>query len=590
MKILKTLLKSVRQYKVPSLLTVLFMAGEVGLEVALPYVMSMLVDEMQVLGGSLQNIWIYAALLLAMSMLSLVFGMCGGIFGAKASTGFAKNLRQDLFEKIQTFSFENIDHFSQSSLVTRLTTDITNVQNSYQMCIRIVIRAPLMFIFSIIMAFIMGGNMAWIFVILIPFISFGLIIIIKKAMPVFNGVFAKYDKLNESIQENIDGIRVVKSYVREDYEQKKFNNASDEIKSDFIKAEKIMAFNNPLMQFGMYAANVSICLIGSILIISTFGGYVDRQPQWGSLSTGQLSSLLSYGSQILMSLMIFSMIFVMFTMSLASIKRVVEVMNEVPTICNCKNPVSTLKDGSVEFKDVSFKYNSEAEKNALSGINLKINSGDIVGIIGSTGSGKTTLVNLISRLYDVSEGEIKVGGLNVRDYDIQSLRDKVAVVLQKNVLFSGTILSNLKWGDKDATEEEVVEACKIAQCDDFINSFPEKYNTVIEQGGTNVSGGQKQRLCIARALLKRPQILILDDSTSAVDTKTDSLIRKGLKNDLPNTTKIIIAQRISSIEGANMIIVLDDGKINAIGTNEELLKTNKIYQEVYNTQNKLGGK
>ncbi len=469
-----------------------------------------------------------------------------------------------------------------------MTTDVTNTQQAFQMCIRIVVRAPLMLIFSIVMAFIKGGNMAWIFICIIPIVSIGLLLIMKLAMPVFRKVFKKYDNLNESVQENVSGIRVVKSYVREKFEEEKFNTASNNMTKDFIKAEKILAFNNPIMNFAIHLSNILVCSIGSLLIYHT-AIVKNDEIIYTDLSVGQLSALLTYGVQILMSLMMISMIIVMLAMSIESIRRIAEVLEEDSTIKNPENPIFEIKDGSVSFKNVGFKYSSKAEKDTLSNINLEIKSGQFVGIIGSTGAGKTSLVNLISRLYDVSEGEVDVGGINVKDYDLDTLRNNVSVVLQKNILFTGSIIENLRWGDKNATYEEVVAASKIAQADEFVQSFPNKYDTHIEQGGTNVSGGQKQRLCIARAILKKPKILILDDSTSAVDTKTDKLIRTGLRNDIPDTTKIVIAQRISSIEDADQIIVLDEGKIDAIGTHEELLKDNKIYQEVYYTQNKQGG-
>ena len=581
------LLKSVREYKRAAILTILSMVLEVAMEVLIPLTMSKLVDQIENNTSSVDGIWKYAILLVAMALISMFGGFMGGFLGAKASTGFAKNLRKDVFDNIQTFSFENIDKFSSSSLVTRLTTDVVNAQNSFQMSIRIIIRAPLMFIFSIIMAFILGGSMALAFVVVIPLLLVGLLLVFKKVSPIFKKVFKKYDNLNESVQENVSGIRVVKSYVREDYEREKFNNASEDITKDFIKAEKIMALTSPIMNFAIYFIIIFVFGFGSYLILTTFIGFNDvEDPIYGALSTGQLSAILTYGMQILHSFMIFAGVIVMFTMSLESMRRINEVLEEKSTLSNPKNPVYEVKDGSFEFKNVSFKYFKDAKKYALENINVKIKSGSIVGVIGSTGSGKTTFVNLISRLYDVTKGEILVGGVNVKDYDLVTLRDKVSVVLQKNVLFSGTIASNLKWGNENATLDEIKKACKIACADEFIEQFNDKYDTYIEQGGTNVSGGQKQRLCIARALLKQPKIIILDDSTSAVDTKTDSIIRDGFKSYIPDTTKIIVAQRISSIENADVVIVLDNGKINAIGTNEELLKNNKIYQEVYYSQNK----
>ncbi len=595
---IKLILKSVREYKVPALLTPLFMIGEASMECALPFVMSKFIDEIEKVNASVgfTTLWPYIIILVIMAMVSLACGIMGGRTAAIASTGLAKNLRADLYKKLQSFSFENIDKFSNSSLVTRMTTDVTNTQQSFQMCIRIVIRAPLMLFFSVVMAFASGGSMAWIFIAIIPIVVFGLLLIIKLAMPIFRRVFKKYDALNESVQENISGIRVVKSFVREEYEQKKFNAASNALVTDFVKAEKVLAFNNPIMNFAIHLSNILVCALGAQLIFTTASTHTEIIGEvettvidWGALSIGQLSSLLTYGVQILMSLMMISMIIVMLTMSLESIRRIAEVLEEEPTIKNPDNPLMEVKDGSVSFKNVDFKYKATAEKNTLENINIDIKSGQFIGIIGSTGAGKTSLVNLISRLYDITDGELLVGGQDVRKYDLDILRNNVAVVLQKNVLFSGTIEENLRWGDLNASQDEIVKAAKIAQADEFINSFPDGYQTHIEQGGTNVSGGQKQRLCIARAILKKPKILILDDSTSAVDTKTDKLIRIGLKNEIPNTTKIVIAQRISSIEDADQIIVLNDGKIDEIGTHESLLNSNKIYQEVYYTQNRTGG-
>ena len=579
----KILFRSVREYKKPSIITIICMVVEVAMEIGIPLIMSALVDEMDLIRGmgDLSSIWKYVFLLIGMAIISLLGGIGGGVFGAKASTGFAKNLRKDMYDNIQTFSFENIDKFSQASLITRMTNDINRVQNLYQMLIRIVIRAPLMLIFSIIAAFVLGGKMAFIFVVVMPILVGGLLILFRFVKPIFDRVFKKYDKLNESIQENVSGIRVVKSYVREDYEQEKFNKASTDITEDFIKAERIMALNSPLMSFAMYATLLAVTTFGSYLIVST---------NKGALTTGQMSALLNFGMQCLMSLNMISMIFVFMTISTACIKRLADVILEKQTISNPENPIMEVKDGSIKFENVSFKYAIEANKYALENINLDIKSGDVIGIIGSTGSGKTSLVNLISRLYDVTKGKVIIGGVDVRKYDLKVLRDAVSVVLQKNVLFSGTINSNLRWGKENATQEEIERVCKIAQADEFIQQLPDKYEYKIEQGGANVSGGQKQRLCIARALLKDPKVLILDDSTSAVDTKTDALIRNALANDMPNTTKIIIAQRISSIENADKIIVMNDGKIDSIGTNKELLKTSKIYQEVYRTQNRIGGK
>jgi len=599
----KLILKSVREYKKYAIVTPLFMIGEVAMECSLPFIMSILLGEIELIDSvtGIKPLIPYILLLIGMAVVSLICGIMGGRFAAKASTGLAKNLRGDLYRKLQSFSFENIDKFSNASLVTRMTTDVTNAQHSFQMCIRIVVRAPLMLIFSTVMAFIAGGKMAWIFIALIPIIFLGLLLIMTKAMPIFRRVFKRYDKLNESVQENISGIRVVKSYVREDFEQQKFNAASDSMTLDFIKAERIVALNNPLMNFAIHLSNMLVCGLGAKLIMDTSSKKVDTNGNvildenglpiivWGELSVFELSSLLTYGVQILMSLMMVSMILVMLIMSLEAIRRIAEVLEEEPTIINPENPLYNVEDGSIEFRNVDFKYAKSAEKNTLENITLRIESGQFVGIIGSTGSGKTSLINLISRLYDVTDGEVLVGGRDVREYDLDTLRNQVSVVLQKNVLFSGTIEENLRWGDKNASFEELVEATTIAQAHDFIEAFPNKYQTFIERGGTNVSGGQKQRLCIARAILKKPKILILDDSTSAVDTKTDKLIRFGLRNKIPNTTKIVIAQRISSIEDADQIIVLDNGRIDQIGTHEELLATNAIYQEVYNTQTNKGG-
>ena len=593
MKDIKLIFKSIRQYKFYSIFTPLLMIGEVAMEVCMPFVMSLVMDNLEKASttGNLNIIWPYVIILICMALFSLTCGALAGRFAAIASTGLAKNLRDDIYNKILTFSFKNIDKFSQSSLITRMTTDVSNVQMSFQMMIRIVIRSPLMFIFSIVMAFISGGHIAWIFIALIPLIGFGLIFIFKKAIPIFRRVFKRFDALNQSIKENIDGIRVVKSYVREDYEIKKFNSASDGVANELIRAEKILAFNNPIMMLGINAANLLVCSFGSVLIINTASiDSTSNEVIWGALSVGQLSALLTYGVQILMSLMMMSSIFVMMSMAFEGFRRIAEVLREEPDIQNPEAPIYEVMDGSIDFNNVNFKYSQESEKNALSDIDVHIKSGQFIGVLGSTGSGKTSLINLISRLYDTTEGEVLVGGKNVKEYDLKTLRDNVSVVLQKNVLFSGTIESNLRWGDEFATMEELEKACDIAQASEFIHSNPEGFKRKIEQGGTNVSGGQKQRLCIARAILKKPKILILDDSTSAVDTKTDALIRKGLKESLPNITKIVVAQRISSIEDADQIIVMEDGKINAIGTHDELLATNHIYQEVYETQTKGGKK
>ena len=579
------IIKSLREYKKYAILTPIFMIGEASMECALPYIMSLLTNQIEVRG----DITLYIILMIAGALISLLCGILGGLTASKASAGLAKNLRNDMYKKIESFSFANIDKFSVSSLVTRLTTDVSTVQMAFQMCIRAVIRAPLMMIFSIVMAFLTGGVMAFIFVALAPIVGVVFIIIIKKSMPAFTLLFKKYDDLNDSVKENVQAIRVVKSYVREDYERDKFKKASDSLANTAIKAEKIVAWNNPCLNFAIHLSNMLICSFGSYLIYN-YSSYDATTETITStkLTMGQMSALQTYGVQILMSLMFVSMILVMLAMSVEAIVRIDEVLVEEPTIKDPENPVYEIQDGSIVFNNVNFKYNKDAEKNALEGLNFSIKSGEFVGIIGSTGSGKTSLVNLISRLYDVSEGEVLVGGKNVKEYDLKALRDSVAVVLQKNVLFSGSIYENLRWGNINATDEEVQAAAKIAQADEFVQTFPDKYNTHIEQGGSNVSGGQKQRLCIARALLKNPKVLILDDSTSAVDTKTDKLIRTSLKDGIPNTTKIVIAQRVSSIEDADKIIVMNNGKIDAIGKHEDLIKNNEIYRDVYLTQTKKG--
>nr|WP_289101245.1 ABC transporter ATP-binding protein [uncultured Catenibacterium sp.] len=575
---IRVLKKSIREYKRDSILTPILVAFEALVECIIPLMVANLVNKMQN-GCDLSVILKYGVILIIMACFSLLFGALAGITAANASAGFGKNLRKDLFMAVQNFSFENIDRFSASSLVTRMTTDVTNVQMAYMMIIRTVVRAPLMLIFSLVMGFIMGGRLALIFLFTIPVLGIGLGLVIKKTMPLFRKVFKKYDNLNNSVQENINGIRVVKSFVREDFEMKKFNEAAEDVCADFTKAEKILALNNPMMQFCLYVVMIFVLTFGSYLVVN-FGGTI--------IQVGQLSSLLTYSFQILMSLMMLSMIFVMVTISIESCERIVAVLEEKRTISNPENPIYEVNDGSIDFDDVSFKYSKRADRYALENINLHIKSGQTIGILGGTGSSKTSLVNLISRLYDVTEGEVKVAGVDVRDYDLVTLRDAVSVVLQKNVLFSGSIKDNLRWGNKDATDEEIEEACHLACADEFIEQFPDKYDTHIEQGGTNVSGGQKQRLCIARALLKKPKILILDDSTSAVDTKTDAIIRAGFKKFIPETTKIIIAQRVSSVQDADQIIIMNNGSIEAIGTHDELLASNPIYQEVYYSQNKGG--
>lgn len=574
---IKVLMKSIREYKKASILTPLFVALEVIMECLIPLVMTRILSLAQAEVPQTTEIVLWSLAIIGLGVVSLLFGILSGKYGAIAAAGFAKNLRHDLFYKTQEFSFANIDKFSSASLVTRMTTDVGNIQMSYGLIIRLAVRVPLMMIFSIILSYIINPTLANIFVIIIPILGIILFTIVKIAMPVFDKVFTKYDKLNASVEENIKGIRVVKSYVREDHEKAKFKSSAEDVRKNFVKAERIVAWNQPAMMTAMYV---------SLTLVSYLSGYIICTTNKTAMGIEDVSAIITYGTQILMSLMMLSMIFVMLSLSIASMRRVVEVLEEKSSIVNPIDPVMEVIDGSVEFSNVSFKYSETAEKFALANVNLKIKSGQTIGILGGTGSSKTTFVNLLSRLYDTTEGEVIVGGVNVKKYDLKTLRDNVAVVLQKNVLFSGTILENLRWGNNEATLEEAIEACKLACADEFVQSFPEKYDTYIEQGGTNVSGGQKQRLCIARALLKKPKILILDDSTSAVDTKTDAIIRKAFRENIPNTTKIIIAQRISSIEDADMIIVLDSGKINAIGTHEELIKSNTIYQEVFNLQNK----
>ncbi|SCW66832.1 ATP-binding cassette, subfamily B [Ruminococcaceae bacterium YRB3002] len=565
-------------YRVSTAVTLVFIMGEVALEVVIPRITSNLVDVIQE-GADISLVVKFGVAMVLFAVLSLMCGSVAGIACSRASAGFAKNLRQAMFRRVQDFSFGNIDKFSTSSLVTRMTTDVTNVQNSYMMVIRTAIRAPLMLVLTIISAFTMGGKLAVTFVIVIPVLVVGFLLIGKFALPAFRAVFKKYDKLNEAVEEDVRGIRVVKGFAREEFEKAKFNAASDDIRKDFTTAERIVGLNMPIMQLCIYFNSVFLLWVGSKTIISTYGE---------SVNIGQVSALLTYGMMILMSLMMLSLIYIMLTMSVESVKRIVEVLDEVPGIQNPEEPVMEIPDGSIDFENVSFSYSSDANRNALTGIDLHISSGMTVGILGGTGSGKTSLIQLIPRLYDVSEGAVKVGGIDVRNYDITALRDAVSVVLQKNVLFSGTIKENLMWGNKEATDEEIHNAARLAQAEEFILSFPDGYDSRIEQGGTNVSGGQKQRLCIARALLKNPKILILDDSTSAVDTRTDSLIRKGFREYIPETTKIIIAQRIASVQDADLIVILDNGRIVDSGTHDELMKTSEIYQEIYEQQVKGG--
>lgn len=570
---LKTLAAQIKEYKKATLLTPLFIVFEVILEILIPLLMAMIIDK-GVEAGNMKYVYTMGGIMLGAALLSLCFGGLAGMTAAKASTGFAKNLRKVMFENIQSFSFSNIDKYSTPGLVTRLTTDVTNVQNSYQMIIRICVRAPIMLISAMVMAFTINGKLASVFLIAIIFLSFALFFILRSALPIFKTVFRKYDDVNASVQENINAIRVVKAYVREDYETEKFKSASKMLYDLFVSAEKKIICNGPVMQFTVYTCILVISWIGANMIVV------------GDLSTGQLMSLYTYMFQILMSLMIISMVFVMVAMSKASADRIAEVINETSDLQNGENPITEVKDGSIELKDISFAYKKDTESPVLSHINLSIKSGETIGIIGGTGSAKTSFVQLIPRLYDVTEGEVLVGGINVKDYDLDTLRNEVAMVLQKNVLFSGTIKENLRWGNKEATDEELIHACKLAQAHDFVTSFPDGYDTHIEQGGSNVSGGQKQRLCIARALLKKPKILILDDSTSAVDTKTDAFIRKAFREEIPNTTKIIIAQRISSVQDADKILVLDDGVVESFGTHDELLQTSKIYRDVFKSQTK----
>ena len=578
MKMIRQLMGCIREYKKPTILTLVCMVGEVAIEVLIPFITAKLINEVKA-GAELGGIVRAGLVLMLMALVSLSCGAAGGFFGSRASAGFARNVRHDVFTRVQSFSFENIDKFSSASLVTRMTTDVSNVQMAFMMCIRIAVRAPLMFLFAIIMAYIMGGALATTFVIVIPLLVVGLLFIARKAMPAFRSVFRKYDRLNESVEENVRAMRVVKGFAREGYEKEKFAAASGDIAKDFTYAERVVALSGPLMQFCVYFNMVFVLYVGSKLIITSGGTTID---------VGQLSAMLTYGMQILMSLMMISMIYVMLTMSYESFVRICEVLQEQPALADPAAPVYEVKDGSIDFENVSFKYSAAAEKFALQGIDLHIAPGQTVGILGGTGSSKSTLVQLIPRLYDATEGSVKVGGVDVRNYDLDALRGAVSVVLQKNVLFSGTIKDNLRWGNENASGEEMVEACRLAQADDFVRSFPDGYDTHIEQGGTNVSGGQKQRLCIARALLKKPKILILDDSTSAVDMRTDALIREGFRTYIPETTKIIIAQRVASVQDADLILVMNNGRIADMGTHEELLTSSAIYREVYESQTNGG--
>ena len=580
---IKTLAKSIREYKLPSILTLIFIMGEVLIEVYIPRITADLVNQVKDYAANdikdMNQVITTGLYLVVMAMVSLLCGAIAAVCCAKASAGFAKNLRRDMFVKIQGYSFSNIDNFSSTSLVTRLTTDVNNVQMSYMMIIRTAVRSPMMFVFSIIMAYRMGGALATTFVVVVPILFFGLFAVARKAMPAFRSVFRKYDKLNESIEENVRAMRVVKGFSREEYEKEKFKSAADDIAKDFTRAERIVAINSPLMQFCMYFNMIFILTVGSYLTITSSGAKLD---------VGQISAMLTYGVQILMSLMMLSMIYVMITMSLESMRRICAVLEETPDLHNPENAVCEVKDGSVVFENVTFKYSKTAKRRSLKDVNINIESGMTVGIIGGTGSGKSTLVQLIPRLYDTTEGSVKVGGVDVRNYDIKTLRDSVAMVLQKNQLFSGTIKENLRWGNENATDAEIEEVCRLSQADEFIKTFPDGYDTYIEQGGSNVSGGQKQRLCIARALLKKPKVLILDDSTSAVDTKTDAFIRKGFKDYIPETTKFIIAQRVASVEDADLILVMDGGMIVAQGKHDELINTCEIYREVYEQQTNGG--
>ena len=575
-EVIGTLKGSIREFKGASIATPIIVSGEVVMEVAIPFVTAQLINSIQA-GATLGEMLPYAGVLVAMALASLCFGIGAGVTCSQASCGLAMNLRHDVFAAVQRFSFANIDQFSSSSLVTRLTTDITNVQLAYMMIIRTAIRCPFLLLAGIVMAFIMAGPLALVFVVIVPILGFGLYKVVRTVHPIFRSVFHKYDALNESIEENVTGMRDVKSYVRQDYEKEKFGRAAQDVCADFTRAEKILALNTPMMNFAVYTVFAVTLQFGSYLIISSQGTL---------LNVGQLSALTTYGFMILMALMMVSMVFAMITMAQESAERICEVLRTAPTIKNPAHPETEMRDGSIDFDNVTFKYSEKAEHRALAEIDLHIKSGETIGVMGGTGSAKTSLVNLISRLYDVTEGSVKVGGVDVRDYDLEFLRNNVAVVLQKNVLFSGTIKENLRWGNPDATYDELVEVCRLAQADEFIQQLPKKYDYYIEQGGTNVSGGQKQRLCIARALLKHPKVLILDDSTSAVDTKTDALIREGLKSYLPEATKIIIAQRVSSVQDADRILVLDNGHVAGLGTHEELLESCPFYRDTYLAQNR----
>ena len=575
---IRTMLSSLREFKKPAVWTMILIVGEVFIEVLIPFYTARLVNMIKA-GVEMRQVVSLGFVLVIMAVLSLGCGAGAGFTGARASTGFARNLRRDIFARIQSFSFENIDQFSTPSLVTRLTTDITNVQMAFMMATRLAVRAPLMLVFAVIMAFLMGGSLAMTFVIVIPVLVFGLLMIAKKAMPAFRSVFKKYDLMNESIEENVRAMRVVKGFAREEYEKEKFAFASDSIRKDFTYAERVVALNTPLMQFCLYFNMIFVLLVGSRLIITSRGSVID---------VGQVSAMLTYGMQILISLMMLSIIYVMLTISLESMRRIAEVLQTEPGLRSPENAVNEIADGAVEFRNVSFKYSKDAKNRALEDISIRIPSGSTVGILGGTGTGKTTLVQLIPRLYDVTEGTVLVGGRDVREYDLKTLRDAVAVVLQKNMLFSGTIAENLRWGNPEATDEELKEACRLAQAEEFIESFPDQYDTRIEQGGTNVSGGQRQRLCIARALLKKPKVLILDDSTSAVDTRTDALIRQGFRSYIPSTTRIIIAQRIASVQDADLILVMDGGRISACGTHDSLMQDSEIYREISRQQTRGG--